>query len=64
MDFTDLLDAERSLLEFQLTEVEARTRRELALAEVSLLIVGVPPSGAPISTATGLSPPSGRSPSE
>jgi outer membrane protein TolC len=50
VDFINLLDAERSLLDFQLAEVEARTRRELVLAEVSLLIVGVPPSGAPILT--------------
>ena len=57
VDFINLLDAERSLLEFQLAEVEARTRRELVLAEVSLLIVGVPPSGAPILTTTIQSPP-------
>lgn len=56
VDFINLLDAERSLLEFQLAEVEARTRRELVLAEVSLLIVGVPPSGAPILTTTIQSP--------
>ena len=48
VDFINLLDAERSLLGFQLAEVEARTRRELVLAEVSLLIVGVPPPGAPV----------------
>ncbi len=47
-DFINLLDAERSLLEFQLAEVDARTRRELALAELSLLIVGLQPSGAPV----------------
>jgi outer membrane protein TolC len=47
-DFINLLDAERSLLEFRLAEVDARTRRELALAELSLLIVGLQPSGAPV----------------
>lgn len=47
-DFINLLDAERSLLEFQLAEVDARTRRELALAELSLLIVGLQPPGAPV----------------
>jgi len=47
-DFINLLDAERSLLEFQLAEVDARTRRELALAELSLLIVGIQPPEAPI----------------
>jgi outer membrane protein TolC len=55
-DFINLLEAERSLLDFELAEVEARTRRELAVAEVSLLIVGVPPPGAPILTPAGQSP--------
>jgi cobalt-zinc-cadmium efflux system outer membrane protein len=48
VDFLNLLDAERTLLEFQLAEVEARVRRELALAELSLLILGTPPAGAPV----------------
>jgi outer membrane protein TolC len=47
-DFINLLDAERSLLEFQLAEVDARTRRELALTELSLLIVGIQPPEAPV----------------
>ena len=64
VDFINLLDAERSLLEFQLAEVEARTRRELVLAEVSLLIVGVPPTGAPILTTASQSLPASRPPSE
>jgi outer membrane protein TolC len=56
-DFINLLDAERVLLEFQLAEVDARTRRELALTELSLLIVGLQPPGAPVSgTATHLEP--------
>jgi outer membrane protein TolC len=46
--FIDLLDAERTLLEFQLAEVEARTEREIALAGLSLLIAGIPPAGAPL----------------
>ncbi len=48
LDFFNLSDTERTLLDFQLTEVAARTERELALAELSLLIVGVPPADAPI----------------
>jgi len=48
VDFLNLLDAERTLLGFQLSEVEARVRRELALAELSLLIFGTPPAGAPV----------------
>lgn len=48
VDFLNLLDAERTLLAFQLSEVEARVQRELALAELSLLILGTPPVGSPI----------------
>lgn len=47
-DFLNLQEAQRSLLEFELAEVDARTRRELALTEVSLLIIGQPPSGSPL----------------
>jgi outer membrane protein TolC len=47
-DFFNLIDAERSLLEFRLAEIDARTRRELTLSELSLLIAGVPPAGAPL----------------
>lgn len=50
-EFINLLEAERALLEFQLAEVDARTRRELALAELSLLIVGLMPPDAPVPTA-------------
>ncbi len=46
--FLDLIDAERSLLAFELALVEARTQRELALAALSLAIAGVPPGGAPV----------------
>lgn len=46
--FLDLIEAERALFGFQLDAVEARTQRELALTELSLLIAGVPPSGAPV----------------
>lgn len=47
-DYINLKDAQRTLLEFRLAEVEARIKRELALAELSLLVIGVPPSGAPV----------------
>lgn len=46
--YLDLIDAQRTLLEFQLAEIEARTQRELALAELSLLIGGIAPPGAPL----------------
>jgi len=48
MDFLNVIDAERALLDFQLSEIEASLQRELALAELSLLILGVPPENAPI----------------
>ncbi|MCU0770734.1 MAG: TolC family protein [Verrucomicrobia bacterium] len=47
-DFINVLEAERSLLEFQLAEVDARTQHELVLAEISLLIAGLPPRSAPV----------------
>lgn len=48
INFFNLIDAERSLLGFQLAEVEARTQRELVLAELSLIVLGTPPARAPI----------------
>ena len=48
VEFIDLLDAERTLLEFNLAEVEARVQRELTLARLSLLIIGTPPADAPV----------------
>jgi outer membrane protein TolC len=48
IDFFNLLDAERTLLNFQLQEVEARARREILLAELSLTIAGIAPEGAPV----------------
>jgi outer membrane protein TolC len=48
LDFLNLIDAQRTLLGFQLSEVESRTQRELALTELSLLILGQPPAGAPL----------------
>ncbi len=44
--FIDLIDAQRTLLEFRLAEVEACIKRELALADLSLQVMGLPPSGA------------------
>jgi len=61
IEFINVIDAERALLNFQLAAVEARTRREITLAELSLLIAGVPPVGAPLSnTPPDVSPPSQR----
>lgn len=49
VDFLSLLDAQRTLLSFRLSEIEARVQRELSLAGISLLILGIPPAGAPAS---------------
>ena len=46
-DFINLIEAERTYLEFQLAEVEARLQCELALSELSL-IIGEKPEKAPI----------------
>lgn len=52
-DFINLIDAQRTLLEFNLAEVEARIKRELALADLSLQVMGSPPSDAPFSKNQG-----------
>ena len=46
IDFFNLSDTEQTLLRFSLDEVEARTQRELSRAELSLIVQGMPPSGA------------------
>jgi outer membrane protein TolC len=48
MDFSSLTEAERMLLDLKLAAAEARTERGIALAELSLMVAGVPPPGAPI----------------
>ena len=53
IDFFNLIDAERTLLDFQLTEVGERTRREQVLTRISLQILGVRPASAPLLPRTG-----------
>ncbi len=48
MDFSAMTDAERMLLDLQLGAIQASTDREIALAELSLMIAGVPPANAPL----------------
>lgn len=48
IDFFNLMDAWKMLLEFQLSRIETQTQREIAIAELSLVIAGLPPEGAPI----------------
>ncbi len=55
IDFFNLIDSERTLLMFHLEEVQARTRRELVLAELSLMILGQAPEQAPILDRSGSS---------
>jgi outer membrane protein TolC len=47
MDFSAMTDAERMLLDLQLEAVQVRTDCEIALAELSLMVAGVPPANAP-----------------
>src|SRR5262249_42971553 len=47
LDFFNLSDSQKTLLGFELDEISAREQRELALAELSLLILGQPPADAP-----------------
>ena len=46
IDFFNLIDAERTLLGFELDKVEVATQREVVLAELSLIVQGMPPAGA------------------
>jgi outer membrane protein TolC len=48
VDFLNVIDAERSLLNFQLDEIAAQIQREIARAELTLLVGGVPPENAPL----------------
>jgi outer membrane protein TolC len=48
VDFLNVIDAERSLLDFQLDEIAAQTQREIARQELALLVAGVPPASAPL----------------
>jgi outer membrane protein, heavy metal efflux system len=58
VDFLNLTDTEQTLLRFDLDQVEARTQRELSLAELSLIMQGMPPSS-DAAVSTGMSAPTG-----
>jgi cobalt-zinc-cadmium efflux system outer membrane protein len=53
VDYLDLLDAQRTLWDLQLAEIDARLRREVALTELSLLVLGRHPAEAPVLSSTG-----------
>lgn len=48
IDFFNLTDSERTLLGFELDKVESATQREVVLAELSLIVQGMPPASAPM----------------
>lgn len=48
VNFSSVIDEERSLLEFQLDEIAFQSQREVARAQLALLVAGVPPVGAPL----------------
>jgi outer membrane protein TolC len=52
IDFFNLIDTERTLLGFELDRVGAATQREVVLAELSLIIQGMPPASAPMGSGT------------
>jgi outer membrane protein, heavy metal efflux system len=61
IDFFNLTDAQRTLLGFELDQVEAGTQRELVLAELSLIIQGMPPAGSAMSPGAPAMPAASRS---
>lgn len=52
IDFFNLTDAQRTLLGFELERVETATQREITLAELSLIVEGMAPSGGRVETGT------------
>ena len=48
VDFLNVIDSEQTLLNFQLDEIAAQTQREIARAQLVLLVAGVPPENAPV----------------
>ena len=50
LDFFNLTDSERTLLGFELDQVEASTQREVVLAELSLIVQGMSPATSGVGT--------------
>jgi outer membrane protein TolC len=60
IDFFNLIDAERTLLGFEVDRVTVATQREVVLAELSLITQGMSPSGGAMNTAaSGMTPKAG-----
>jgi outer membrane protein TolC len=51
-NFSAMTDAEQALLNLQLEAAEAQTDREIALADLSLAVAGLPPPNAPLLSKT------------
>ncbi len=58
--FFNLADTERTLLAVELDRVEASLQRETTLAELSLIIQGMPPAGSPMAAASSRPAPGAR----
>jgi outer membrane protein, heavy metal efflux system len=56
IDFFNLTDTERTLLGFELDRVEAILQRELVLAELSLIVAGMPPASSAAGPKAGTMP--------
>ena len=56
VDFPNVIDAERSQLNFQLDEIAAQTQREIARAELILMVAGVRPENVPLLKPTNTQP--------
>jgi len=56
VDFPNVIDAERSQLNFQLDEIAAQTQREIARAELILMVAGVRPGNVPLLKPTNTQP--------
>ena len=52
MDFSTLTDAERMRLDLQLEAAQTRTDHEISLADLSLMVAGLPPANAPLLSST------------
>ncbi|MFH1377689.1 MAG: TolC family protein [Planctomycetota bacterium] len=58
--FLDVIESHRLLLSFDLSLIDARVQKELALASISLLIVGASPQGSPLPRSAELSGSAGQ----
>jgi hypothetical protein len=59
MSFSALTDSEQMLVDLQLDAAQTRTDREIALADLSLMVAGLPPADAPLLSNNPLDKPGG-----